>query len=137
MVVLILGILLAVAVPVVRNAGGWPLKTAAQELAAAMREARETAIAKGQTCTLVFYELGGRYRLDLPGETVWTKLPAELQLLANFPVVDSRATLYFRFTGAPNRGGYVRLQDQQGRRLYVIVTPVTGRVRIDSLPPSD
>ena len=73
MVVLILGILLAVAVPVVRNAGGWPLKTAAQELAAAMQEARETAIAKGQTCTC-FYELGGRYRLDLPGETVWTKL---------------------------------------------------------------
>lgn len=134
-VVLILGLLVGVAVPAVRNLGSWPLKTAAQELAATMREARETAIAQGQTCTLVFYELGGRYRLDVPAGTVWTTLPAELKLVANFPAVDNRATLYFRYTGAPNRGGYVRLQDQENRRLYVIVTPVTGRVRIDSSPP--
>lgn len=135
MVVVILGILLGAAVPAISNLGQWPLKTAAQELAAAMREARETAIAEGQTCTLVFYDIGGRYRLDLPAGTIWTTLPEELQMIANFPAVDNRATLYYRYTGAPNRGGYVRLQDQAGRRLYVIVTPVTGRVRLDSAPP--
>ncbi|MCR3921838.1 MAG: prepilin-type N-terminal cleavage/methylation domain-containing protein [Firmicutes bacterium] len=134
-VVLILGLLTGLALPAMRTLGRWPLKTAAQELAAAMREARETAITHGQTCTLVFYDMGGRYRLDLPEETLWTNLPEGLSMIANLPVVGSRPTLYFRYTGAPNLGGYVRLRDQEGHLLYVIVTPVTGRVRIDSVPP--
>ena len=47
-VLVILGVLLAVALPVLRSLGPWQLKTSAYELAARIREARQTAVASGQ-----------------------------------------------------------------------------------------
>lgn len=135
LVLLILAIMTSLAVPLVHDLGSWPLRTAAHEMVNAIQEARLTAITHGLTCTIVFYDLSGRYRQDLPQGTLWTDLPSEVSMIANLPRVNDRPTLYFRYTGAPNRGGYVRLQDSAGRRLYIIITPVTGRVRIDSSPP--
>ena len=84
----------------------------------------------------MFYEIGGRYRLNLPGGTVWRELPPGVSMAAvNFLVVDGRPTLAFRYTGAPNRGGHLALCDTRGRKKYLIVTPVTGRVRLDDSPP--
>ncbi|NLZ38870.1 MAG: hypothetical protein GX893_04600 [Firmicutes bacterium] len=134
-VLLLLAVLTGLAVPLVQDLGSWPLRTAAHEIANAMQEARLTAITHGLSCTMVFYDLNGCYRLDLPHGTQWVDLPAEITMIANLPTVNNRPTLYFRYTGAPNQGGYIRLQDSAGRRLYIIVTPVTGRVRIDSSPP--
>jgi prepilin-type N-terminal cleavage/methylation domain-containing protein len=132
----VLGILCAVAVPAVRSFGPWPLRTATQALAARMREARQTAIASGDICYVAFYELSSRYRLDLPDGQEWVNLPDGVEIGAvNFPLFDGRPTLYFRYTGAPNRGGHVALKDKRGEWLYLIVTPVTGRVRISDTPP--
>ncbi len=136
-VVMIMGILTGVAVPVTRQSGMWSLRAAASELAVMIREARHTAITGGQNCYIVFYQFSDRYKWEYAGKVQWVRLPEGISFAANnFPLVlDGRPTLYFRYTGAPNRGGHVGLKDKRGNKLYVIVTPVTGRVRIDKVPP--
>jgi prepilin-type N-terminal cleavage/methylation domain-containing protein len=135
-VVAVLALLTGMAMPLVRGFEGRALKTSAQELAVHMREARTTAITGGKSCMVVFYEWDHRYRLIYPEERFFVILPAGIRYGGvNFPNVDGRSTLYFRYTGAPNAGGHVTLRDSSGRRLYVIVTPVTGRVRISDSPP--
>jgi len=105
-------------------------------MAVRFREARHTAITCGQRCTIVFYQYSGGYKIMLPDGPVWVELPAGISFAANnFPLESNRPTLYFRYTGAPNQGGHVALKDEKGNWLYVIVTPVTGRVRIGSEPP--
>jgi len=131
-VVLILGLVTVTGFAAIRSLNRSQLKTAAQVLAAHIREARMAAITHGITCTLTFYELGGRYRLDLPDGTEYIKLPEGVEFAANnFPQVDRRPTLRFHYTGAPNRGGHVTLKDETGARISIIVTPVTGRVRLE------
>jgi Tfp pilus assembly protein FimT len=135
-VLVILAILLAVVLPVLRSLGPWQLKTSAYELAARIREARQTAVASGIGCRVVFYTPGRRYRVVLPDGSEFIDLPEGISYAANnFPLDNGRPTVSFRYTGAPNRGGHVGLKDQNGRRMYVIVTPVTGRVRVDTSPP--
>ncbi|NLN07165.1 MAG: prepilin-type N-terminal cleavage/methylation domain-containing protein [Firmicutes bacterium] len=135
-VLLLLAIVAALAVPAVAALSTWQLQAAVREMVSDMREVRETAITHGLTCSLVFYEIGGRYRLNLPGGTIWRELPQGVSYAAvNFLGVDGRPTLAFRYTGAPNRGGHLALIDQRGRKKYIIVTPVTGRVRVDDKPP--
>lgn len=135
-VFLLLAILTAIAVPVMRSLGQWPLRAASQEMAARIREARQTAMATGKVCFVVFFEFSGRYRLELPTGREWVNLPAGVVFSGiNFPLFDNRPTVYFRYTGAPNRGGHLILRDAGGRRRYIIVTPVTGRVRISETPP--
>ena len=115
--------------PVVRTSG-WPLKTAAQELAAAMREARETAIAKGRPAHL-FYELGGRYRLDLP-ETVW-KAASRAAAACQLPLLTAVPPCIFALQALIAAVMFAST-DQQGRRLYVIVTPVTEGCVLTACP---
>lgn len=135
-VLALLGILSLVTVPILRNFGPWPLRASAQTMAARVREARQTALATGDICYVTYYELSNRYRLDFPAGREWVELPEGVRISAvNFPRFDGRPTLYFRYTGAPNRGGHVALQNVNGERLYLIVTPVTGRVRISNSPP--
>ena len=136
LVLLLLGVLIAIAVPAIRSFGQWPLRAASQEMAARIREARQTAIATGKICYVVFFEFSGRYRLELPAGREWVTLPNEVVFGGiNFPLFDNRPTIYFRYTGAPNRGGHLVLRDDNGRRRFIIVTPVTGRVRISETPP--
>ncbi|MBS4030490.1 MAG: GspH/FimT family protein [Clostridiales bacterium] len=135
-VLVVMAMITATVVPLYQHMGRWSLRTAAAELAVRIRETRHTAISSGQTCTIVFYEFSGRYKLDYPEGITWVWLPEGVNYAGNnFPLKDNRPTLSFRYTGAPNQGGHVVLKDQKGNRLYVIVTPVTGRVRIDSEPP--
>lgn len=135
-VITILGILTSIVLPAYRGITMWSKRTAARELAVRIREVRHVAITSGLNCTITFYDYSKQYRVDLPGERLWIQLPEGVSIVANnFPLVSNRPTLYFRYTGAPNRGGHVVLRDTQGTFLYVIVTPVTGRVRVDSKPP--
>ena len=135
-VITILGILTSIAVPAYRGITRWSNRTAARELTVRIREVRHAAITSGQNCTITFYDFSRQYRVDLPGERLWVQLPEGVSFAANnFPLTSNRPTLYFRYTGAPNRGGHVVLRDTSGNFLYVIVTPVTGRVRLDTKPP--
>jgi len=45
--------------------------------------------------------------------------------------------VYFYPNGVPNMGGTVTLKNKKGKVLYVIMTPVTARVRISPEPPEN
>jgi predicted transcriptional regulator len=45
--------------------------------------------------------------------------------------------LYFYPNGVPSMGGTVTLKNKRGKILYVIMTPVTARVRIGPNPPEN
>lgn len=136
-VVAIIGVVALIVLPVHRQLTGWPLQGAALELSARVREMRHAAIATGQRTTLVFYLFEAFYKAECPERVTWVRLPEGVSFMAtNFPLDGGRPTLSFRFTGAPNQGGHVALRDRRGNRLFVIVTPVTGRVRVAEQPPS-
>lgn len=62
------------------------------------------------------------------------KLPVGIDIVGStFP----GKKLWFIANGSPNPplGGHVTLNDKKNNILYVIVTPFTGRVRIDKTPP--
>jgi hypothetical protein len=122
--------------PVHRYLSGWPLQGAALELAARVREMRHAAIAGGQQTEMVFFLFDGLYRVRCPERVALVRLPTGVSFAAiNFPSDGVRHTLSFRFTGAPNQGGHVKLRNRAGQQVYVIVTPVTARVRISAQPP--
>ncbi len=135
-VLIIIAMLAAIMVPLYNHIERWSLRTAATELAVNIRETRHTAITTGKTCFVIFYWDSRRYKLDYQDKEIWVRLPKDISYAVNnFPQNFGAPTLSFRFTGAPNQGGHVSLKDNKGNRLYVIVTPVTGRVRIDDKAP--
>ncbi|MBT9172797.1 MAG: hypothetical protein DDT21_01183 [Syntrophomonadaceae bacterium] len=135
-VLAIAALVLLTVFPARRQLSHWQLQGAALELAARVRETRHAAIASGQRTELVFFLFDGLYRVRCPERDVLVRLPPGLSFAAiNFPTDGVRHTLSFRFTGAPNQGGHVALRNSAGRLLYVIVTPVTARVRISDQPP--
>jgi len=139
-VVALLGIILSVAVP--RFYDFVPriqLESAARGLSAEFRLAQQKAITTGKRCTIRFYLYGHRYRTFYPGSSESIDLPTGISYATiNFPSDDGAygiRRLYFNRSGAPNRGGTVGLKNEYGDRIYVIVTPATGRVRISDIPP--
>lgn len=132
----IAALVLLLVFPVHRYFSAWPLQGAALELAARVREMRHAAVASGQQTELAFFLFDGLYRVRCPERITLVRLPAGVSFASiNFPSDGVRHTLSFRFTGAPNQGGHLTLRNRAGQRLYVIVTPVTARVRISSQPP--
>jgi len=135
-VLAIMGLLAAIAIPAWRHLTALPLQGAALELSARVREMRHAAIATGRQTALVFYLFDARYKAECPERVTWVRLPEGVSFAAtNFALDGGRPTLSFRFTGAPNQGGHVALRDRRGNWRFVIVTPVTGRVRTDEKPP--
>lgn len=112
------------------------LKATAETIAMHMRLAQGHAVANNATGRLVFYEFSDIYYLDTSSRQ-WVYLPEELSFVAiNFPLVYNRRELSFNPLGVPNQGGHLVLGDAGGSRIYVIITPVTGRVRISRSPPA-
>jgi prepilin-type N-terminal cleavage/methylation domain-containing protein len=137
-VLAVAALILLLVFPFHRQLTGWPLQGAALELTSRIREMRHAAIASGQQTEVVFFLFNGMYRVRCPERATLVRLPPGVSFAAiNFPSDGVRHTLSFRFTGAPNQGGHVTLRNTTGRRLHVIVTPVTARVRISAQPPHD
>jgi len=86
----------------------------------------------------------GEYRIlfDCSNEKYYIVKEIKASKIVNLPAgVDLYNTnfslneLKFNQEGIPSKGGTVTLHNGQGSSLYVIVMPVTGRVRIDTKPP--
>ena len=102
-----------------------------------MRLAQGHAVATNSTARLVFYQFSGIYYVELSGQREWVFLPEGVSIVAiNFPLVYNRRELSFNPLGVPNQGGHLGLKDEKGNRFYVIITPVTGRVRVSRTPPA-
>ncbi len=108
------------------------LKLSLTLLVTKIREAKMEAIQSGKSIRLLFDTSENRllYR-GKRGTTEIIALPTGTTLYAtNFP----SNTLFFYPTGVPSCGGTITLRSKNARK-YIIVTPVTGRVRIGDKPP--
>ncbi len=137
LVLTLLGILTAVAIPGMGMAvEHYLLDTTARKIAANMRLAQSHAITTNHFTRIIFYRFSNLYLVDLSGDREWIEIPEEIHICAiNFPKTGGWETLTFNSLGTPNRGGHVGLENRRGDKLYVIITPVTGRVRISKTPP--
>ncbi|MGC8778505.1 MAG: GspH/FimT family protein, partial [Candidatus Caldatribacteriaceae bacterium] len=98
-----------------------------------IRQAKIEAMQSGKDIRLLFDTSGNRvlYR-GKSGKTEIISFPKGIKLYTtNFP----SNILYFNSAGTPSCGGTVTIRSG-GERRYIIVTPVTGRVRFSEKPPS-
>lgn len=137
LVIAIMGILASIIYPKIGGSRQYYLlETTARKLAADMRRAQSHGVTTNSTSRVVFYRFSNLYRLELSGKREWVAIPEELNIAyINFPKAGGRETLTFNYLGAPNRGGHVGLQNETDDVFYVIITPVTGRVRIGKEAP--
>ena len=134
-VVGIISLLLAFSINALYNLQQWnKLSTAAAILSAELKTAQSRAFYEGVYYKLQFWPSLDRYRIYKQ-----TELYKEIQLdgidLFNTNFTDDN--LYFYPSGVPGQGGTVTLKNKKGKILYVIMTPVTARIRISPEPPEN
>lgn len=141
LVLLLMGILLAVTLPLYeRSVARYNLTGAARQMAADIRMHQQIAISAEDplsTYQIIFDSSRNRYQLQKNVRVMKTiNLPGTVQIAnTNFPVQNNR--LRFNIQGRPlDGGGTITLRDKvTGELYYVIVAPITGRVRISTQPP--
>ena len=140
-VVALLGMVMAIAMPVLKDIGRKRnLEIAARTLATDMRRCQQMAIATGipYCIEFIFNFPGYNYRIKncQTSSAERIKFPEGVDYRSTtFRVEGGFPRLRFKPNGAPNYGGTVVLCNHDGDVLYVIVTPATGRVRISADPP--
>ncbi len=110
------------------------LNTAAALLSSELRSAQSRAFYEGVYYKLQFWPSLDRYRIYKETE-VYKDIQLENIDLFNTNFTDNN--LYFYPSGVPGQGGTVTLKNKKGKVLYVIITPVTARVRISPNPPEN
>ncbi|RKO66735.1 hypothetical protein [Desulfofundulus salinus] len=132
--------LLLIAVPAVLNGlSKYALYTSARQIATDIRGWQQQALSAGDTMStysIQFDPFNDAYHLMINNVSRQKQcLPVYLDLVStNFPSNE----LKFNLRGIPiSGGGTVTLSEKlTRRRYYVIVAPVTGRVRVSPLPPA-
>ncbi|MDH7497879.1 MAG: hypothetical protein QHH05_05480 [Syntrophomonadaceae bacterium] len=134
----LLGMVALLVVPTTRAAAAHlQLVREADELCRVLRLAQARAMATEQANQVRFYPDSNRYRTYQP-HVVDHQLAAGVRIdYVSFPR-DSRGWIMCQFSplGVPAAGGTVALSNQRGERIYVITTPVVGRVRVSPRPPA-
>ncbi len=129
-----MGVLSALAIPRITLQANWQLEVISRRMAADLRLVRQSAIFYGEPCRIDFYIHMNRYTLKLPDETQQVDLPEGVSFDGNTTFPGKPPTIQFNSLGRPSSGGTVILKAGKTYR-YIIVTPVTGRVRISRIPP--
>lgn len=110
------------------------LNVTAALLSSELKLAQSKAFYEGVYYKLQFWPTLDRYRIYKQ-----TELYKEIQL-ENIDLFNTNFTdnnLYFYPSGVPGQGGTITLKNKNGKVLYVIMTPVTARVRISPEPPEN
>ena len=134
-VVGIVAILFGLSINGINNLIQWSkLNTAATLLSSELKNTQSRAFYEGVYYKLQFWPTLDRFRIYKQ-----TELYKDIQLedinLFNTNFTDDN--LYFYPNGVPGQGGTVTLKNKKGKVLYVIMTPVTARVRISPEPPEN
>jgi Tfp pilus assembly protein FimT len=115
------------------------LNTIAIQLRADLRLAQANAFYEG-----VYYKIEFYATFDCPTLNKYriykqTELYEEIQLegVELFKTNFTNNNLFFYPNGVPSQGGTVTLKNNRGKVLYVIMTPVTARIRISTKPPEN
>jgi len=139
-IVMLLGVIVMIATPALADFGQKRnLDLAARAMAIDMRKTRQKAITTGwsQIIEMRIYADDYLIKDGKTSEHQVVTLPTGISYRSNnFPLKDGYRVLSFGRSGAPNSGGTVALTNSSGDVLYIIVTPATGRVRVDDQPPA-
>ncbi|GAI20803.1 unnamed protein product, partial [marine sediment metagenome] len=134
-IVTIISLLLGIGINGISSLTQWnKLNTVAAVLSSELKSAQSRAFYEGVYYKLQFWPTLDKYRIYKQ-----TELYKEIQLedvnLFNTNFTDNN--LYFYPSGVPGQGGTVTLKNKKGKVLYVIMTPVTARIRISPEPPEN
>ncbi len=133
-VLALFSLIATLAVPRFMSQNHWQLEAASRQMAADFRLLRQSAINYGEPCRVDFLVYINRYDLRLPDGRQRIYLPRAVEFKGNTTFSGSPPKLQFNNMGRPSSGGTVILKAGDARR-YIIVTPVTGRVRISRTAP--
>jgi prepilin-type N-terminal cleavage/methylation domain-containing protein len=103
-------------------------------LSSQLKDAQSEAFYSGEYYKINFMESLDRYRIYKQTELVEEIILKNIDLF-NTNFSDDR--VYFYPSGVPGQGGTVTLKNSLGKVLYVIMTPVTARVRVSREPPEN
>lgn len=133
-VLAVTAVLVAVIWPHITVLSRWKVQTAAASIVSDLRLARQEAIATGQVSKVVFFIYTNSYQLRLPGENRLVNLPEGI-FFEGITFQGNPPYVHFNMLGHPSGGGTIILNSCRGDKLYVVVTPVTGRVKVSRTPP--
>jgi len=134
-VVVIISLLLVLSLNGLYNLMQWSkLNRAAAILSAELKNTQSRAFYEGVYYKLQFWPSLDRYRIYKQTELIDDIILEDINLF-NSNFTDNN--LYFYPNGVPSMGGTVTLKNKRGKILYVIMTPVTARVRVSPDPPEN
>ena len=110
------------------------LNVAAAILSSELKSAQAMAFYQGIYYKLQFWPTLDRYRIYRQTELIQDIILADIDLF-NTNFTDNK--VFFYPSGVPGQGGTVTLKNKIGKVLYVIMTPVTARVRVSPEPPEN
>ena len=110
------------------------LNTTAALLGSELKNIHSRAFYEGVYYKLQFWPTLDRYRVYRQTELINDVILKDIDLF-NTNFTDNN--LYFYPNGVPSMGGTITLKNKRGKVLYVIMTPVTARVRVSSEPPEN
>jgi len=131
----IISLLLGLSINGINNLIQWgKLNTAATLLSSELKNTQSRAFYEGVYYKLQFWPTLDRFRIYKQ-----TELYKDIQLedINLFSTNFTDDNLYFYPNGVPGQGGTVTLKNKKGKVLYIIMTPVTARVRISPNPPEN
>jgi len=134
-VVGIISLLLALSLNGIYNLIQWnKLNTAAALLSSELKNTQSRAFYEGVYFKLQFMPSLDKYRIYKQTELIDDIILKDIDLF-NSNFTDDK--VYFYPNGVPSMGGTVTLKNKRGKVLYVIMTPVTARVRVSPNPPDN
>ena len=110
------------------------LNVTAGLLSSELKNTQSRAFYEGVYFKLQFMPSLDRYRIYKQTELIDDIILKDIDLF-NTNFTDNN--LYFYPNGVPSMGGTVTLKNKRGKVLYVIMTPVTARVRVSTEPPEN
>jgi len=110
------------------------LNIAAALLSSELKNNQSRAFYRGEYYKVQFWPALDRYRIYKQTELIYDIILEDIDLF-NSNYTDDK--VYFYPNGVPSMGGTVTLKNRRGKILYVIMTPVTARVRVSPEPPEN
>ncbi|MBC8499699.1 MAG: type II secretion system protein [Candidatus Atribacteria bacterium] len=131
----IISLLLGLSINGIYNLIQWgKLNTAATLLSSELKNTQSRAFYEGVYYKLQFWPTLDRFRIYKQSELYKDIQLEDINLFSTNFTDDN---LYFYPNGVPGQGGTVTLKNKRGKILYVIMTPVTARVRVSPEPPEN
>jgi len=118
------------------------LNTAAALLSSELKNTQSRAFYEGVYYKIEFYTTfdwptsSNKYKILKGSESELYK-EIKLEGVELFKTNFTDNNVYFYPNGVPGQGGTVTLKNKRGKILYVIMTPVTARVRVSPEPPEN